>query len=178
MPKGHKPDCNCGVCKSIRGEPMSAKTRAKVSASLKKYYQEHPNPDGGKHSPEHIAAYIKSRNTPDVVAHIERYGLYFIGKLRIKYRCLDCRCNKPNDQAYKYYGGRGIQNKFTSFEHFLNHIIFDLGITTLEQIKGLEIHRKDNDSHYMPGNIEFLTRKEHHEKHHKRQFWNNPDKKE
>ena len=59
-----------------------------------------------------------------------------------------------------YWGGRGIRNLFNSFDEFYNHVVNDLGITTIEQIKGLDIDRIDNDSHYMVGNIRFCTRKE------------------
>ena len=82
-----------------------------------------------------------------------------VGRLREVYRGLNRRCNEPSNDSYKRYGGRGIKNNFKHFDEFLAHIILDLEITELKQIKELQIDRIDNDGHYEPGNIRFVTAK-------------------
>ncbi len=64
------------------------------------------------------------------------------------------RCQKPTNQAYKNYGGRGISvcERWESFENFL----FDIGIPP----KGLTLERMDNDGNYEPGNCKWATRSE------------------
>lgn len=126
----------------------------------------------GPQTPEHIAKRItseaiaknsasalKRQNTPEMLELIQQYSQSFIKKLRIKYYCLDSRCNNPVDCAYENYGGRGIQNLFPSMYAFFLYVINELHITTFSQIDGLEIDRIDTNSHYMPGNIRFVTRK-------------------
>ena len=65
------------------------------------------------------------------------------------------RCTNPSDQAYKYYGGRGItvcERWLESFENFLA----DMG----EPPVGLTLDRKNNDGNYEPRNCRWVTRKE------------------
>lgn len=64
------------------------------------------------------------------------------------------RCNNPKNQAYKYYGGRGIQVKFSCFEDFYNYVTKELKVDP----RGLTIDRIDGDGHYEPRNIQFITR--------------------
>lgn len=60
------------------------------------------------------------------------------------------RCTKPTNENYKNYGGRGIEFRFTSFEHFLNHIGFKPSpLHTLDRI--------NVDGHYEPGNVRWAT---------------------
>jgi hypothetical protein len=63
------------------------------------------------------------------------------------------RCYDPKCPAYENYGGRGI--KVCERWHDINNFIADLppGFR-----KGLEIDRIDNDGHYEPGNIQWVTR--------------------
>lgn len=62
------------------------------------------------------------------------------------------RCNRHNDPRYADYGGRGIEFRFTSFEHFHEH----LGDRPSPH------HSLDrfpnNDGHYEPGNVRWATR--------------------
>jgi len=90
----------------------------------------------------------------------KKYRSTFNGYLRCVFNGLKRRCNNPNCAAYKNYGGRGIRNKFNSFDSFRDYIINDLGHDTYEKIKGLQIDRTDNNGHYERGNIRFVTCKE------------------
>jgi len=64
------------------------------------------------------------------------------------------RCNSSKDQAYKYYGGRGITvcERWNKFENFLA----DMGIKP----EGLTLERIKNDSGYYPKNCKWATRQE------------------
>jgi hypothetical protein len=64
------------------------------------------------------------------------------------------RCNNPNEQEYKYYGGRGIKvcNEWQDFTTFYTWAIKE------GYKKGLTIDRTNNDLGYMPSNCRFVTR--------------------
>ncbi len=81
------------------------------------------------------------------------------GRLGIIFDSMNNRCSNPNFKQYKDYGGRGIENRFGSRDEFRNYVINELGFTSFEQIKNLQIDRIDNDGHYEKGNIRFVTRK-------------------
>jgi len=68
------------------------------------------------------------------------------------YKSAQHRCRNPRDKAWKYYGGRGIEFRFTSFVQF----IAELG----PRPEGTTLDRKDNDGHYEPGNVKWSTRSE------------------
>lgn len=138
----------------LKKEHSTPVAKANHSAAQKKFHKEHP-----EHLANQSAAGRESRNTPETYALIQQYGYPLINLLRGKYWNINYRCNNPNCSIYGNYGGRGIQNLFISQLHFLNYVIFELGITTFEQIEDLQIDRIDNDSHYMPGNIRFVTPK-------------------
>ncbi len=82
----------------------------------------------------------------------KRYGT-INGYLRGIYASMKQRCTRPKCSRYKDYGGRGIELKFTSDE-FVDYVIRELQVDP----KGLQIDRIDNDGHYEPGNIRFVTR--------------------
>lgn len=58
------------------------------------------------------------------------------------------RCNNPDAQAYAYYGERGIEFRFTSFEEFLNHI-------GRKPAPEYTLERKKVNGHYEKGNVEW-----------------------
>ena len=63
------------------------------------------------------------------------------------------RCNDVNNKEYKNYGGRGIKNEFTSFEHFRD--------TMLSTYKDdLTIERKDVNGNYNPDNCKWIPMSE------------------
>jgi hypothetical protein len=85
-----------------------------------------------------------------------RHGCARVGKETIEYsiyRNAKSRCNNPRGPAYKYYGGRGIQFKFNTFEEFIE----ELG---LRPSPLHSIDRIDNNGHYEKGNIRWATAQE------------------
>ncbi len=65
------------------------------------------------------------------------------------------RCNDSETSGYRYYGERGIKLLFTP-DQFVDYVINTLKVDP----RGLTIDRIDNDGHYEPGNIRFVTHKE------------------
>lgn len=63
------------------------------------------------------------------------------------------RCNNPNTAVYSYYGGRGIEFRFTSFDEFFK----ELGNRPSDSHS---LDRIDNDGHYEKGNVRWATKKE------------------
>jgi hypothetical protein len=64
------------------------------------------------------------------------------------------RCNNPNNDQYKDYGGRGIRvcERWNNFQTF----VADVG----KRPRGKTLDRIDNDGHYEPGNCKWSTKKE------------------
>ena len=72
------------------------------------------------------------------------------------YRCfsnINLRCSKPDRIDYKNYGGRGIENRFESSDDFLDYVVNVLQVDP----RGLQVDRINNNGHYEPGNIRFVT---------------------
>jgi hypothetical protein len=68
------------------------------------------------------------------------------------------RCNNPNNENHKHYGGRGIKvcKRWNSFTIFLSDILAAIG----ERPPGMTLDRIDNDGDYEPGNVKWSTQKE------------------
>lgn len=66
------------------------------------------------------------------------------------------RCTNPDCIIYKYYGGRGIENRFNSSKEFFDYVVNVLKVDP----RGLDIDRINNNGHYEKGNIRFVTHKE------------------
>lgn len=94
----------------------------------------------------------------------QKYYNTIKGYLGNIYSSMNQRCNNPKDPGYKYYGGRGIELRFT-VDDFRKHA---LEVLAGRDPHGLDIHRTDNDGHYEIGNIEFLTPAKHRAKHKER----------
>jgi len=129
----------CRKCESIKAKKYYQIHKAKRIECAKKYYQTNK---------------IKCNE------HREKYRHTFIGCLRNRFSTIKRRCNNPKVKDYERYGERGIRCLFKSFNDFFNHITINLGFDTYEKIKGLQIDRIDNNSHYEKGNIRFVTAKE------------------
>lgn len=65
------------------------------------------------------------------------------------------RCQNPNADKFKHYGGRGIRvcDRWQSFENFFA----DMGHPPTPKH---ELDRMDNEGHYEPGNVRWATRKQ------------------
>lgn len=63
------------------------------------------------------------------------------------------RCQNPTSQAYRRYGGRGIEFCFSSLKQFAD----ELGE---RPSPSHSVDRRNNDGHYEPGNIHWATREE------------------
>ena len=81
---------------------------------------------------------------------------HIVKALRSRYFRMLNRCINPNDDSYPYYGGRGIEVCFKSFDEFLDYVINELPVVDID---GLDIDRIDNNGNYEPGNIRFVTHK-------------------
>lgn len=87
---------------------------------------------------------------------VSKYQKTPIGRLRQCFKSIKQRCNNLNNSDYKYYGGKGIKCLFKSSDEFVNYI-FNILKTNPQ---GLTIDRIDNNGHYEPGNIRFITQAE------------------
>jgi len=75
------------------------------------------------------------------------------GYLRNVLKGIRQRCYNPNVAIYKYYGGRGIECKFTSSRDFIDWVVNVLQVDP----RGLDCDRIDDNGHYEKGNIQFIT---------------------
>src|SRR4051812_28768038 len=76
--------------------------------------------------------------------------------LRQRINAAQQRCQNPNDKNYHNYGARGIQFKFAS--------VREAGLWILQNMElpknhRLQLDRENNEGHYEPGNLRFVTSK-------------------
>lgn len=72
---------------------------------------------------------------------------------RNSYKAAEQRCNNPKQAGYKYYGGRGIEFKFTSFKQFIDEV----GPRPSPQHT---LDRINVNGHYEVGNVRWATQHE------------------
>lgn len=80
------------------------------------------------------------------------------GRMTPEYRSYShakARCENPTDHKYPYYGARGIEFRFVSFQEWYT----ELGGKP-EPKRRYSVHRIDNDKHYEKGNVKWATGKE------------------
>ena len=82
-----------------------------------------------------------------------KYNSTLIGCLRRRLADIKSRCNNPNHQIYRDYGGRGIKCLFKSVDEFMDHILNDLK----PDPRGFNVARMNSDGNYEPGNIYLIT---------------------
>jgi hypothetical protein len=63
------------------------------------------------------------------------------------------RCTNPKNDRYADWGGRGIEFRFTDFSSFLVEV-------GLKPAKDYVLDRSDNNGHYEPGNVRWVTKEE------------------
>lgn len=88
-----------------------------------------------------------------------RHGHAVRGKMSAEYRAYGQakqRCTNPKNPAYRNYGGRGIEFRFTSFEEWIK----ELG---LKPGPAYSVDRINNDGHYEKGNVRWATEKQQQE---------------
>jgi hypothetical protein len=86
---------------------------------------------------------LRKRNTTHGMSHTREYRSYKAAKER---------CCNPNHRYFAYYGGRGIEFRYASFEEFFA----DLGLCP----PGRSLDRRDVNGHYQPGKCRWATPKE------------------
>lgn len=106
------------------------------------------------------ASYSKNRDRR--LAQKREYGATLNGHLRRVYKNMNRRCSgQSGNHKDQSYSTKGVKNKFVNYYDFYDWVIRIM----CEDPRGKQIHRIDNDGHYEPGNIEFLTPEEHKDKH-------------
>ena len=130
-----------------------------IKAQIKKYR--------GKHK-EALKAYSKEYRDSHK-EEIKKHHNTLHGYLSYRWGTVQQRCANPNNVNYKRYGAKGILNCFTA-EEFFDHVVFDLGYDSVQELKGLEIHRLNNHKSYKVGNITFITKQAHRLIHNEERF--------
>jgi len=122
-------ECECGTIKIIRGSHL-VHQKIKSCGCLQQ--------ESGKNRTTHgESSSNHGGRTPECQA----------------YYSIQQRCYNPRTDAYQYYGAKGIECHFESFEQFLN----DIGRRPTPQHS---VDRKNTRGHYEVGNVWWATRQE------------------
>lgn len=150
----------CGEEKSLSEFHKEKQGAGGLRSQCKKcrsdYSKKYRLTDKGKQARDRASKKYRQRHRSEIAKDKRDHRKTFIGRLRSCFQDINKRCNNPKDKAYKYYGGRGIQNRFESTNEFIDYVINILKVDP----RGFTIDRIDNDGHYEKGNIRFVTHKE------------------
>ena len=142
----------------------------KFPATIEHFYRKSSAKDGLQHRCKKCAAGYSKRyyrtdagknvieryqRTDEYKQFRKRYVASIKGYLRGIFAGIKQRCTVTNCRTYQWYGGRGIKCLFTSDE-FVDYVMYKMKIDP----RGLDCDRINNDGHYAPGNIRFITHKE------------------
>ncbi len=126
----------------------------KIIKNAKIYYANHK-----KELLENKKLY-RSENRESILSHQREFFNTLHGYLYSRWNGINSRCNNSNVRAYPRYGGAGVKNLFKTFDDFFNHVTLDLGLTSVETLKELVIHRISNGN-YEVGEVEFISTELH-----------------
>jgi len=151
------------MCISYKGKKKMTKTCTKCEkrfpATLKYFGSEKRVSDGLQAQCRDCCrqglALYREQHPERIKSYNKKYFGTIKGHLRRIYTGMKQRCNNPEYLRYGDYGGRGIECRFTSDE-FVDYVMNILKIDP----RVLQIDRINNDGHYEPGNIRFVTVKE------------------
>lgn len=121
--------CECGCGQKVTAVEDRATKRHGVDAYPVQFISGHNRRGAGKHN---------LTRTPEYRA----------------YQGARQRCTNPKSASYEYYGGRGIQFKFQSFEEFFAHV----GKRPSPQ-HSMDRYPNKN-GHYKKGNVRWATRQQ------------------
>ncbi len=153
--------CKCRICdkqygyehrleKRLKQKRYYRANRKKSLAYFAKYREEHKD--------RRRELYLTTKD--ETLNQLKEHRDTLQGHLLSRFNTLDQRCSNPNNVSFKRYGGKKIKNSFT-FDSFYVHVVCDLGFDSVQELKLLQIHRKDNTKGYEVGNIMFLTQQDH-----------------
>lgn len=144
--------CHCGKIKPVRVSDVLGGSQQCRSCAMRQRMKKEATPErmallceaAAKANAATRSAYLKSLNTSQ--ADWE--------KLRARMQCAKNRCCCSSDIAYKNYGHRGVEFRFTSVSAATEWVIKNLGHPPPE----FSIDRIDNEGHYEPGNLRWADR--------------------
>lgn len=117
-------ECDCGTITCVRAGNLQSGHTVSCGCESLRVVATHRETFNGKPSVEYVA--------------------YYSAKTR---------CESLQFRQRANYGGRGIEFRFTSFEHFLS-------VLGRRPSPKHSLDRIDNDGHYEPGNVRWATKKE------------------
>ncbi len=124
---------------------------------VKAYQQDHKK-DIAKYQRGYQRGYRQPRKG-ETAGYQKNYYETIDGYLRHIFNGMRQRCDNPKAYSYKWYGRRGIKVCFKNANEFIDYVVNELQVDP----RGLTIDRIDNDGHYEPGNIRFVSQAENNQ---------------
>ena len=112
-------ECDCGLIVKVQGNEMNGGTKS-CGCLMKQQASERMRTHGLSKTPEY----------------------------RVFHR-MKWRCQNKDAHDYKWYGGRGIELRFATFEEFINEV-------GPRPAPGMQIDRINNNGHYEAGNVRWV----------------------